>query len=509
MIENSNTLIAEMAQYLNGDNLWAVSGTPLGKNGILDLLGLFAFLKVPFDQSIFNNPSFRLELSKILYRNTKENVKNEITLPPQTRTDYILHLGSVERHRYDSLHEDLTTFNTQVNILIKTRLESIYPTLQTITETNLKQKIRSLILQLRQTCCHPLIGSSNIVDLGSEFKSIDQVLVKMHLQSQVHLLSLEKSYYGNVILKCQVLEQKNLHLDAIKKYKTHLNAIESTISKISSSDFEAPVLTSWRILHHQYIFFIACDHHVLKNNRESDEYYTKADSLRKNILENSTIRLSSSTLKFKTLINKNNIELFDKRVNNTSSFTKIHGGNGMYFPDFRNLTGGITTFEIFNQLHDFCNRLDDHWDQLDKLRSEIIRILVFEESSDTPTGQEYEESAKLQEQGAILQDLYFLGLDGRHCLLNGISNGRALISMRNWSKEHVKISKTLDSFIADYLPNDEKTVLPCLKVLIAKLKRLSLLDALPGIESAMCKDALIALSSEYDRQFEKLLILDG
>jgi len=48
LIESGTSHAAEITCKLQGRNRWAVTGTPMGKNGINDLRGLFLFLKVIF-----------------------------------------------------------------------------------------------------------------------------------------------------------------------------------------------------------------------------------------------------------------------------------------------------------------------------------------------------------------------------------------------------------------------------------------------------------------------------
>ena len=114
MIETPVSNTARMARLLTSVNYWAVTGTPIGKNDLEDLYGLMLFLEIfPFtSRTVWKRlcglhiADFDQIIQKYMLRNTKESVKTEVILPPQTHTTYYLDFSAVEQHFYDQLWEE-------------------------------------------------------------------------------------------------------------------------------------------------------------------------------------------------------------------------------------------------------------------------------------------------------------------------------------------------------------------------------------------------------------------
>ena len=100
MVHSTNSKCAEMANRLEAINRWCITGSPVGKS-LGDLHGLFSFIREDpycekrwFDELLFrpfinNNPlTMAKEVSKVLWRNTKEHVKDQIQIPFQTEKVY-------------------------------------------------------------------------------------------------------------------------------------------------------------------------------------------------------------------------------------------------------------------------------------------------------------------------------------------------------------------------------------------------------------------------------------
>jgi E3 ubiquitin-protein ligase SHPRH len=100
MVESSTAAAASMCLHIPCVHPWCVSGTTV-QRGLEDLYGLLLFLKrKPFDNKIWWNRAIqhpyysgderaqeRLHdiLRKIMWRNSKEDVADEIQLPSQRR----------------------------------------------------------------------------------------------------------------------------------------------------------------------------------------------------------------------------------------------------------------------------------------------------------------------------------------------------------------------------------------------------------------------------------------
>lgn len=92
MVENGVSNAAKVAQLIPRQNAWAVSGTPVIKDA-KDLYGLLIFLRYqPYCLStslwerlvVHYRPVFWQIFEDIALRHTKDQIKDEILLPPQT-----------------------------------------------------------------------------------------------------------------------------------------------------------------------------------------------------------------------------------------------------------------------------------------------------------------------------------------------------------------------------------------------------------------------------------------
>lgn len=115
MIENSVSNPAKVAQLIPRENAWAVSGTPLRKDA-KDLLGLLVFLRLePYCHSYslwdrlvtrYRN-TFQQIFSIIALRHTKEQVRDDIQLPPQKRVVITVPFTPVEEQHYTHVFQQM------------------------------------------------------------------------------------------------------------------------------------------------------------------------------------------------------------------------------------------------------------------------------------------------------------------------------------------------------------------------------------------------------------------
>jgi E3 ubiquitin-protein ligase SHPRH len=117
MVHSTNSKCADMANRLQAVNRWCITGTPIGKS-IADLHGLFAFIREDpycekrwFDELLFrpfknkDQMTMAKEVSKVLWRNTKQFVGDQIQIPPQTEHVYWLNFSPFEVHLYECVRE--------------------------------------------------------------------------------------------------------------------------------------------------------------------------------------------------------------------------------------------------------------------------------------------------------------------------------------------------------------------------------------------------------------------
>ena len=164
-IETPTTSSAQMVLNLSAQNRWCVSGTPIGRGKLDDLLGLYLFLdSKPFCyKQCFNTylkPHYRDISDRIkhctfdlMWRSTKSNnfVREQMGIPEQIQKTVLLKFSTVERHFYDH------------------QLEKTIIAAQTATSGRRKKakkkETEALSLHLhhlRAACCHPQVGSSGI-----------------------------------------------------------------------------------------------------------------------------------------------------------------------------------------------------------------------------------------------------------------------------------------------------------------------------------------------------------
>lgn len=113
MVESTVAATAEMARIIPRHYSWAVTGTPMS-SGYSDLYGLFLFLGIVPScatpsafTSLYQNPDLFyhfLDLTaRIMRRNAKQNVKDQVVIPIQRRKMAHVSFSQFEQHYYDDL----------------------------------------------------------------------------------------------------------------------------------------------------------------------------------------------------------------------------------------------------------------------------------------------------------------------------------------------------------------------------------------------------------------------
>ncbi|KAI8848832.1 SNF2 family N-terminal domain-containing protein [Chytridium lagenaria] len=152
-------------------------------------------------------------LARIMHRNTKVMAEKDLRLPPQLQGYLGLELSAVERRYYDDLFEQC---RNEVRTLVGGGGKD--------DEKN-GFKMRSWLLQLRQTCCHPQVGERNKKMLGGNLKSIDEVLNLMHSQCESSIGSSERQIVLLKIQRAQTFELEKNFASALSVYSTCLGTV--------------------------------------------------------------------------------------------------------------------------------------------------------------------------------------------------------------------------------------------------------------------------------------------
>lgn len=116
MVESSTAAAAAMARMVPAVHRWAVTGTPVSR-GLEDLQGLFAFLggpspfadagwwrrtvQTPYEAHHHSAREFlHGSLRRLMWRNARADVADELALPPQGQTVTLLRPSGIEAHWY-------------------------------------------------------------------------------------------------------------------------------------------------------------------------------------------------------------------------------------------------------------------------------------------------------------------------------------------------------------------------------------------------------------------------
>ena len=154
MVKSKNSNAAKMAGRIPRVHSWGVSGTPFGKNGFYDLLQLLKFVdqesvlieSKSWDYLVKNQDLMMDFLRRIMHRNFKNLVKNELILPPQLESKIFTSLSPIEDYYY---HELLKKCKQEIKAIDDSRNKDIFDGIT--PKLSVLAPLRSYLLQLRQT----------------------------------------------------------------------------------------------------------------------------------------------------------------------------------------------------------------------------------------------------------------------------------------------------------------------------------------------------------------------
>ncbi|KAI7495867.1 hypothetical protein KC367_g7098 [Hortaea werneckii] len=436
MVESGVTAAARVACRLPRINSWAVSGTPLRKN-VQDLHGLLIFLRYsPLNESpklwnhlITNHRHlFKKIFGEIALRHTKSQIREELRLPSQKRVVLTVPFSAVEQQHYTTLFDEMCE-DVGLNSDGSPRVEDWDP-----TDPGTIEMMRTWLARLRQTCLHPQVGGRNRKALGrgqGPLRTVSEVLEVMIDQNETSVRIEERAVLNAQLQRAHVLGNngKDDHRSekALEIYQNAMNCSAELVqearerlanakamlaakgeSTAESDDEESSesvrvlgrlrnnVRTALQ-LEHVCTFFAATATFQIKSNEalteaESPEFkdledqetllYDRAKILRKEIL-------IDSSRKAETLMDK------IKELKVKGKMTKM--------PSIKDLTlagiEGRRIVEKADELFDIIRELSNvicEW--RGKMAEYLINPLVDEDEGVETTGEEYEESTKLQDE---------------------------------------------------------------------------------------------------------------
>lgn len=465
MVESGVSQAATVARIIPRCNAWAVSGTPLRKD-IQDLRGLLTFLRYePFANyknvwDRLDKPSFKAIFNQIALRHTKERIRDELRLPPQKRVVITVPFTAIEEQNYSEMIRqmcDACGLSSEGVPVVEGR-HADHP--ETV------EKMREWLVRLRQTCLHAHVGRRNRKALGAKngpLRTVHEVLEVMIEQNDTLLKSeardniLAKIKCGHV--KANAKDVENRSETALPFYEQALNDAQSyveicraellvekkkfgstslNLTDLSGLDVDQdldeeedrtentgriPVLRkalrSFLELEHACKFFIGTVHFQLKSNEkltqpDSDDFrrlenletqwYDKAKELRKQLLRGS----------------QNMAQAQMSVISSKKPFCQIPQISDL--PDL----GGIETRKVLDMMDNTSDILNAQTKQIKEWREKIVYILLMplvdeDEGKDT-TGEEYEDSTKVQDELYV----YILALRAlcadRNAAVNGLQD---------------------------------------------------------------------------------------
>jgi E3 ubiquitin-protein ligase SHPRH len=454
MVESGVSNAATVARLIPRCNAWAISGTPLRKD-VSDLRGLLVFLRYePFSTSKIawgrlDKSTFRTLFHQITLRHTKDKIRDELRLPPQKRVVITVPFTAIEEQNYSDLIRQMCEacgLSPEGRPLSGDR---------DLTDWEVLDRMREWLIRLRQTCLHAHVGRKNRAALGAKngpIRTVHEVLEVMidqndtakKTEAREYILTFLRSghikgnagddekrsesalpYYKEALEEAQKwvrLCRDELAEEQKKVGKPVLDNLEADEeSKEGENLGRIPIirnsLRSFAELEHACKFFIGTVYFQIKSNEkltapDSEEFhsleklevqwYDEAKVIRKELLQE-TQRKAQHQM---------------KRISSSQPFHQLRKISDL--PDL----GGIEGRKILTMMDDICDLLNAQADQLVIWRQKIVDILLLplvdEEEKET-TGDEYEDSTKVQDELYV----YTLALRSLVANRNEAVNGEA------------------------------------------------------------------------------------
>ncbi|KAI2641841.1 SNF2 family N-terminal domain-containing protein [Hypomontagnella submonticulosa] len=467
-VESGVSSAARLATLIPRVNSWGITGTPVKEN-VKDLWGLLVFLRYePFASSMAiwdglmttHKHLFKPLFNCISLRHTKSAIRDELRLPPQKRYVMTIPFTTVEEQHYQAQFKELTQrFGLD---------ESGAPLLDNWDpeDPRIIDLMKRALARLRQSIMHPSLGTRRFLHAGDQkdkgLRTIDEVLDMMIEQSDAAIKTDQRNHLAGKLERGQVLENQSKIPAAIEVWQQVVdeaivlteecreqlrNEIEA--AKRASADgsnggsdsndaqgqnFEDDKATG-RVsecrrrlryvldIHHRAVFFIASGYFQMKKEVEerapdSEEFraleekevhgYETAKKIRQEILRDAREKAAS-------LIGK----ILEKAK--TQSFAEIPE---MEFPEFH----GIESRRALDNFQMLSETLNEQANLIDEWREAIIQLLsrplVDSENESEITGEEYEDSTKIQDDLMVYTLALRAAIADRQDAISGLENER-------------------------------------------------------------------------------------
>ncbi|KAF2876549.1 ATP-dependent DNA helicase [Massariosphaeria phaeospora] len=462
MVESGVSQAATIARLIPRCNAWAVSGTPLRKD-VQDLRGLLIFLRCePFatHRSVWDRldkPLFRAIFSQIAMRHTKNQVRDELQLPPQKRVVITVPFTAIEEQNYAEMIRQMCDACGLSAEGVPTQED------RGADHPDVIERMREWLVRLRQTCLHAHVGQRNRKALGGRngaLRTVHEVLEVMIEQNDTMLKAEAREWIlalvrcGHVKANAKDVEERAqtalpLYQAALEDTRSYVESCTkdivserervglasssptglSGVEHPDSNDKDTPEnlgripairksLRSFLELEHACKFFIGTAYFQMKSNenlttpdsedfrrleRLEIEWYENAKVIRKELLKDVQSKAQRQM----------------KRISNQKPFRWIP-----YIDDLPDL-GGIESRKILDTMDSVADTLNAQVEQLRKWRSKIAAILLMplvdEEDKET-TGDEYDDSKRVQDELYVYVLGYRTLVADRHAAVNGLQD---------------------------------------------------------------------------------------
>ncbi|KAI0201296.1 SNF2 family N-terminal domain-containing protein [Astrocystis sublimbata] len=467
-VDSGVSSAAKVACLIPRVNSWAVTGTPV-KGDPSDLWGLLLFLRhEPFASYqlvwkalIENHKALFGELfGKIAIRHSKRAVRDELKLPSQKRYLVTLPFTAIEEHHYRSQLRAL---------LAKAGLnEEGVPFQANWRPDNpfVVESMKKALANLRQTVLHPSLGSNERVRF-SVYKTLAEHLETMIENAETTIRQHQRAYLLSRVSRGQLLENSPRVNEAVQIWEEVLKTVQPQVQdaredlqkalKIAqeqtrntdttdeqnqsteNADDQEPaneealetakvrncrrILRSALDLQHRVTFLLASGIFQVKSDDtltepDSDEFkrlekcevegYESAKEIRRELLQEPLAKASRLMKKLQERADTQSfIEIPDIIVSD------IHG---------------IETGRTAEHLGILAGSLNEQADAIDDLRENVIQLLlkplVDAEDDQAITGEEYEDSTKVQDHLMVYSLTLGALIGDRQEALTGLPNER-------------------------------------------------------------------------------------
>lgn len=523
MIESGVSQAAIVARLIPRVNAWSVTGTPIKKDA-RDLWGLLLFLRYePFATKKvwqrIDQTTFKRIFGTIALRHSKDQVRHELELPPQKRIVITTPFTTIEEQHYAQLLQEMCGA-LGLNLDGSPAKDDYDP-----QNPKLIAAMRSWLQRLRQSCLHPQVGSRNRKTLGlgnGPLRTVGEVLEVMIEQNETALRACERDCLMAQILRAHIIaygsNDPERHTKALRIYQEALEQadilvlecrrelhLESEGVKMneglaqpatdawdSETDSEIEEKDSKQILkiatlkktlrsllevQHTCSFFVGTAYYQMKTDEErvakdsaeyvrledlETKYYDRAKLIRKELLREAHSKA-------------------ERAMRKVAAKTKAKAWIAVkMIPEVEGF-GGIESRKIVDKMAIVSRLLDKQAAQIELWRGNVIlrlsRPLVDEDEGQETTGEEYEDSTKVQDELFVYTTALRALIADRNTALTSVSNFRTDQELREASRyaqsDEGHAPKLMREVIEERMKLKPKVEDGSLKLIVSELRALA------------------------------------